>query len=56
MRAVSSRASVDTQDRLLAFFELEKAIYELRYELDHRPDWLHVPAAGIAHLLDGTVA
>ena len=48
--------SVDTQDRMLAFFELEKAVYELRYELDHRPDWLHVPAEGIARLLDGTVA
>ncbi len=43
---------VDAQNRLLAFFELEKAIYELRYELDHRPDWLHLPAEGIAHLLD----
>jgi predicted trehalose synthase len=40
-----------SQARLLQFFELEKAIYELRYELDHRPDWLHVPIAGIAHVL-----
>jgi predicted trehalose synthase len=41
-----------SQARLLQFFELEKAIYELRYELDHRPDWLHVPVAGIANLLE----
>jgi predicted trehalose synthase len=40
-----------SQDRLLQFFELEKAVYELRYELDNRPDWLHIPVAGIAHLL-----
>ena len=45
-------SSVDAQNRLISFFELEKAIYELRYELDHRPDWLHVPAEGIAQLLD----
>ena len=25
---------------LLSIFELEKAIYELRYELDNRPDWI----------------
>jgi maltokinase len=41
-----------SQARLLQFFELEKAIYELRYELDHRPDWLHVPVTGIANLLE----
>ena len=27
----------------------------LRYELDHRPEWLHVPAEGIAQLLDEVV-
>ncbi len=27
-------------ERLLAVFELEKAVYELRYELDNRPDWV----------------
>ena len=32
---------------LLSIFELEKAIYELRYELDNRPDWLPIPVAGI---------
>jgi predicted trehalose synthase len=36
----------------LAIFELEKAIYELQYELDNRPDWLPIPVAGIARLLD----
>ncbi|HEX4519105.1 MAG TPA: hypothetical protein VH063_05940 [Gaiellaceae bacterium] len=37
--------------RLLETFELEKAVYELRYELAHRPDWVHIPVAGIESLL-----
>ena len=39
-------------DRLLALFELEKAVYELRYELDNRPDWVRIPVAGIERLLE----
>ncbi len=39
-------------DRLLAVFELEKAVYELRYELNNRPDWVRIPAAGILRMLD----
>ena len=50
------RATVDqtlmpsgsAMDKLLAVFELEKAVYELRYELNHRPDWVAIPVAGIA--------
>jgi maltokinase len=38
--------------RLLAIFELEKAVYELRYELDNRPDWVSIPVAGIVRLLE----
>ena len=37
---------------LLSIFELEKAVYELRYELDNRPDWVRIPVAGILRLLD----
>ncbi|MGA2013125.1 MAG: hypothetical protein ABSH51_21675 [Solirubrobacteraceae bacterium] len=37
---------------LLSIFELEKAIYELQYELDNRPDWLPIPVAGIVRLLE----
>ena len=39
-------------DKLLAVFELEKAVYELRYELNHRPDWLRIPVEGIRRMLD----
>jgi len=43
-------------DKLLAVFELEKAVYELRYELNHRPDWLRIPVAGLVRMLDEAVA
>ena len=36
---------------LLRVFLLEKALYELRYELNHRPDWLPIPLAGIGEIL-----
>ncbi len=42
----------EATDRLLRVFELEKAVYELRYELAHRPDWVEIPVAGIAQLLE----
>ena len=38
--------------RLLQIFELEKAVYELGYELNNRPDWVGIPVAGIVRLLD----
>lgn len=37
---------------LLGVFLLEKAIYELGYELSHRPDWVHVPLEGIIELVE----
>jgi maltose alpha-D-glucosyltransferase/alpha-amylase len=43
---------VDMQ--LLELFELEKAFYELRYELNNRIDWVPVPLQGILALLDRT--
>jgi len=36
-----------TADTLLAVFKLDKAIYELAYELNNRPDWIDVPLAAI---------
>jgi len=43
-------AEFDAVQPLLNLFELEKALYELRYEIDNRPDWVGVPLAGIAAL------
>jgi maltose alpha-D-glucosyltransferase/alpha-amylase len=37
---------------MLNFFLIEKALYEIEYELAHRPDWLRVPLAGILRILD----
>jgi trehalose synthase-fused probable maltokinase len=42
-------------DRLLQVFELEKSVYELRYELNNRPDWLPIPVAGVVRMLDEEV-
>jgi maltose alpha-D-glucosyltransferase/alpha-amylase len=38
-------------DGILDFFLLEKALYEIEYELAHRPDWLRVPLAGVVRIL-----
>ena len=43
-------------DRLLSVFELEKAVYELRYELDNRPDWVGIPVRGIQRLIEEPTA
>jgi maltokinase len=43
-------------ERLLSVFELEKAVYELRYELDNRPDWVGIPVAGIQRLIEQAAA
>jgi maltose alpha-D-glucosyltransferase/alpha-amylase len=36
---------------LLELFVLEKAVYELRYEVDNRPDWVGIPLAGLLDVL-----
>ena len=36
---------------LLRVHLLEKAVYELSYELNNRPDWVRIPLAGIVSLL-----
>ena len=37
----------ETMDALLDVFELEKALYELRYELQMRPEWAHIPVQAL---------
>jgi maltose alpha-D-glucosyltransferase / alpha-amylase len=36
---------------LLDAFSLEKAMYELIYEMNNRPDWIHIPLTGIREIL-----
>ena len=36
---------------LLRAHLMEKAVYELGYELNNRPDWAHIPMAGILRLI-----
>ena len=33
---------------------LEKAVYELGYEMNNRPDWIWIPVQGIRSILEGT--
>ena len=39
------------RDALLRLFLLDKALYELNYEINNRPDWLRIPLWGIFELL-----
>jgi trehalose synthase-fused probable maltokinase len=37
--------------RLLTVYELEKAVYELGYELNNRPEWAAIPLKGITEII-----
>jgi len=43
-------ASFEEMRGLLELFELEKALYELRYEINNRPGWARIPLEGIVAL------
>lgn len=45
-------SSATTTASLLALFELEKVLYEVDYELAHRPDWVHLPVAGLRRFIE----
>jgi maltose alpha-D-glucosyltransferase/alpha-amylase len=38
-------------DLQLSTMLLEKALYELRYELNSRPDWVRIPLRGILEVV-----
>jgi maltose alpha-D-glucosyltransferase / alpha-amylase len=44
-------SDAEISDRLLDFFLMEKALYEIEYELAHRPDWVRVPLIGLLRIL-----
>jgi maltose alpha-D-glucosyltransferase/alpha-amylase len=48
-----SGISLEDSSGLLRLFELEKVLYELRYEINNRPAWIHVPLAGVIGMLGG---
>ncbi|GJD30834.1 Glucosamine kinase [Methylobacterium adhaesivum] len=50
-----SRAAVtdpETESRLLKLSLLTKALYEVDYEANNRPDWIEIPARGVLTILD----
>jgi maltose alpha-D-glucosyltransferase/alpha-amylase len=50
-RAAGLYASWDDAQRLITLFEIEKALYEVRYELGNRPDWTYVPVRDLLKLI-----
>ncbi len=47
-------AGSHASDNMLKFFLLEKAFYEIEYEMAHRPDWLRVPVTGALRILSAS--
>lgn len=45
-------AEAQEQRSLLDAFLLQKALYEVAYELNNRPDWVRIPLRGILSLMD----
>ncbi len=43
-------ADLDSVRLLIDVFVLEKALYELMYEINHRPDWVHIPLSGLLEI------
>ena len=48
------RDPADLQSLLIAY-TLDKALYEVRYELNNRPTWADIPLRGVQQLLDAEV-
>ncbi|HMH28994.1 MAG TPA: maltose alpha-D-glucosyltransferase [Steroidobacteraceae bacterium] len=46
-RETAAYESLQPGQGLLGLFELEKALYELRYEIGNRPTWVGIPLQGI---------
>ncbi|MDR1759877.1 MAG: phosphotransferase [Fibrobacter sp.] len=46
----------ETNRKLLGLFVLEKALYEVRYELANRPDWFEIPGKALLELLTASAS
>jgi trehalose synthase-fused probable maltokinase len=52
MKGVASLPSgASESQRMVRFFKLEKAFYEIAYELANRPDWVEVPMRGVLEMI-----
>src|SRR5688572_20480331 len=51
-RASRLASPIAERSGLLELFLLEKAVYELRYEIDNRPEWVRIPLRGLIEALD----
>ncbi len=49
---VGAAPDQDEIEKLLGVYVIEKAIYELGYEMNNRPDWVKIPLRGILDLLE----
>jgi maltose alpha-D-glucosyltransferase/alpha-amylase len=52
--AVFVPKNTDDLQIILEAYLLDKAVYEIGYELNHRPDWVVIPIRGIKHILRAT--
>ncbi|MFN7115729.1 MAG: maltose alpha-D-glucosyltransferase [Saprospiraceae bacterium] len=43
----------ESMQLLLRSYLLEKAIYEVGYEMNSRPDWLRIPLKGVLYVMEG---
>jgi maltose alpha-D-glucosyltransferase / alpha-amylase len=44
--------SSEAAERMLHFFQLERAVYEIDYEFNNRPDWARLPMIAALRLLE----
>jgi len=53
-QALSVPSEPSQRNALIQLFMVDKALYELNYELNNRPDWVRIPLAAILGAISGT--